>query len=101
MSQTKYLAYYQLVYGLVGVLYSASLVAFNLDEGAQIFLITLLWLGFDLFVFWAGLRHHQQRKGWWYTSLAAQLLQVGSVEVAGRDRQLRHGPILARTHPPA
>ena len=37
----KYLAYYQLVYGFVGVLYMASVVADNLDEGAQIFLITM------------------------------------------------------------
>ena len=100
MSQTKYLAYYQLVYGLVGVLYSASLVAFNLDEGAQIFLVTLLWLGFDLFVFWAGLRHQQQRKGWWYTSLAAQLLQVGSLEVAGFYLRLRCGASLNVTSGP-
>jgi hypothetical protein len=94
MPQTKYLAYYQLIYGFLGVLYSTVVVADNLEKGAQIFLITLLWLGFDLFVFVAGLRHHQQRRGWWYTSLAAQLLQVGSLEVAGLFLRLRCGASL-------
>ena len=97
----KYLAYYQLVYGFVGVLYMASVVADNLDEGAQIFLITLLWFGFTLFVFMAGLRHLQQRKGRWYTSLAAQLLQVGSLEVAGFYLRLRCGASINVTSGPS
>ena len=88
---TKSLAYYQLVYGFVGVLYMASVVVDNLDEGAQIFSITLFWWGFNLFVFLAGLRHLQQRKGWWYTSLAAQLLQLVSLDVAGFYLRLRCG----------
>ena len=94
MPQTKYLAYYQLVYGFLGSLYSATVVVDNLPQGAQIFLITLLWLGFDLFVFWAGWRQLRQRRAWWHTSLAAQLLQVGSLEVAGFYLRLRCGASL-------
>jgi hypothetical protein len=101
MPLTKYLAYYQLFYGVVGVLYMATVVADNLDEGAQIFLITLVWFAFTLFVFLAGLRHLQQRRGWWYTSLAAQLLQVGSLEVAGLYLRLRCGASLNVTSGPS
>jgi len=93
MKNKQLLAWYQLSYGFVGVIFNAYLLlmALNTNQGAQVFLVFCFLIIFSSCVFLAGLSRYKLWRGNLLFSLIMQLVQVASISIYELTLNLRCG----------